>query len=358
MSLEEFSERLGVTFDQAPPTTPQPTPQKKNKVLSFLSDSCYLSSPLWFSGSDSEPESEPDLVKGVNASTGEARGMGDRERPGFLSAGSSSSSSSSLTGSSGWASPSHLPRNSSAASGGLTRELTTSAATSAVCKGLKHELSIATSGSEGLSRKFPNNHELCTQSCSSLARQHSLTRCDTTAANCSLAATGKTNKAHVSCPDFHSCSSDNHMEWGPAVLQEPEDMETASLEGEHHGVLGFDLLPLLSGPPDLVGSRNSPSTTTPREHSTMGDKFSPGRVPKGKNRSVGTKFSPVGGFENQANSTKSSQKKSITPTCRTPLQSLTNAANVRSSRQQGMEKQEKPVLSALANKPANFSSKY
>ncbi|CAI8035488.1 Cyclin-F [Geodia barretti] len=91
MSLEEFSEQLGVTFDPATSTSPQrPTPQKKDgKVLSFLSDSCYLSSPLWFSGSDSESESEPDLVEeGENVSAGEARGLGsDGERSGFLCAG-------------------------------------------------------------------------------------------------------------------------------------------------------------------------------------------------------------------------------------------------------------------------------
>ena len=99
MSSEEFSEQLGVTFDPGP-TTPRATPQKKDKVLSFLSDSCYLSSPLWFSGSDSESELESDLVEEEMAG-GEVRGLAGRES-GCLSTGSSSSS---LTASAGWGLP-------------------------------------------------------------------------------------------------------------------------------------------------------------------------------------------------------------------------------------------------------------
>ena len=386
MSLEEFSEQLGVTFDPATSTSPQrPTPQKKDgKVLSFLSDSCYLSSPLWFSGSDSESESEPDLVEeGENVSAGEARGLGsDGKRSGFLCAGSSSSSSLSLSESASLASPllggrsleppsqlshthnptNHQPPNSLAAPGGLKQELTMSAAANTVCMGLKHELSIATSGNEGLSQKTPHYHKQCVQS-SPLARHRSLTRCNT-AANCSLPAMGKTDRAHVSCPDFHSCSSDD-MELGSVSQdEEPEEMETASFpllerkpclsQGNHPKVLGFDLPPL--GGQNLMGGRNSPFMA-PQNNSTTGNKFSPTTVPKGKSRNTGTEIPPVRGFE-IANSRKSSEKKKVPPNCRTPLQSLTNAPSVSSSRQQSTGIQGKQVVQAQPDKPANFTTKY
>ena len=370
MSLEEFSEQLGVTFDPGP-TTPRATPQKKDRVLSFLSDSCYLSSPLWFSGSDSESELESDLVE-EGVAGGEVRGLAGRES-GCLSTGSSSSS---LTASAGWASPlpggrsleppslsSHThnttnkPSSSSSATirdhRGLRHKLATSSDVG--LNGLNEPTSIENLGHRGLSQKLPehhHHHRLCVQSSNPLTRFHSLSRCDTTA-HSSLAATGKTDRAHVSCPDFHSNSTDD-MELGSVSQDEdPEDMETSSLETREPLFPGacpeFGLPPLVH--PGSPGSRNSP-ITTPQDH--PGETISPAEVPTGKSKAVGVTTSPAVGFENQANSLKLSKKKGPL-TFRTPLQSLTNAPSVLTGRQQGSGKQEKPVIQAQPANPANFS---
>lgn len=374
MSSEEFSDQLGVTFDPSP-TTPRATPQKKDKVLSFLSDSCYLSSPLWFSGSDSESELESDLVEEEMVG-GEVRGLAGRES-GCLSTGSSSSS---LTASAGWASPlpggrslkppslsshTHNPTNNPSSSSsatirdhrGLRHELATSTSDVGV-NGLNKPTSIENLGHRGLSQKLPehhHHHRLCVQSSSPLARFHSLTRCDT-ASHSSLAATGKTDRAHVSCPDFHSHSTDD-MELGSVSQDEdPEDMETStlpSLETREPLCPGacpeFGLPPLVC--PSSPGSRNSP-ITIPRDH--PGDTNSPAEVPAGKSKAAGVTPPPAAGFENQENSSKLSKRKGPL-TFRTPLQSLTNAPSVLTSRQQGSGKQEKPVIQAQPANPANFS---
>ena len=350
MSLEQFSEQLGVTSDLS--SAPQPTPQRsKDKLLSFLSDSCYLSSPLWFSGSDSESEPELDLVEGEGLSEcGLRQSAGERERPTHVAA--AAAWVSPLAGGRGieLAPPPTLSPNSP------LHQDNHPIITMVTTADLSHTHSpidpMAASGGEGLRQKLSPHHH----SSPSLARHRSLISCDS--AHCSLVTSDKTDRVHVSCPDFHSHSTDD-MELGSVSQDEElEEMETgtSSLErdrpqcaGELSEALDFNLPPLgePNFPPNPLGAKNSPFSTTP---STSMD--SPAGVHRPRGGGSGVKNSPARGSENQQHSRSS--KGGVPSLCRNPLQSLTNTPSIL----RHSSKQEKPVLPTMTKpeKPAHQSN--
>ena len=260
MSLDELSECLGVTPSNGSTTTPDIArrPRIEDKLLSFLSDSCYLSSPLYFSGSESEPESESSF--------------GEEEEEELLRCRTT---------------PSPSPPHSSPAS----------------CHMIPPPPHHSPAPVSYITA--PNSpHQLLPSSSSSLVRHSSLNRCDVLS-NSGLSE--KIDKVHVSCPDFHSRSTD--MELGSVSQDEECEMDTCEshssktlIAGGHTprefwgatGGLDFNLPSL--GEPEL--SRLTPleplKSTTPHFVDRGGKK------------------SPAGGSTRQANSPQSPWERNFT----------------------------------------------
>ena len=267
MPLEELSQQLGATTECF--STPKPKPKMKDKLLSFLSDSCYLSSPLCLSGSDTEPESEPEyyIDGGGDTRCGSdgRQSLSPSSSSLFCSlsgsaktCGSTSSHSTSLSpgleqwsclsqpGSSAALLPLPTPHHLSSTSPLLHNHLITSTA------GLDHQQTLATP-------LIPvNSTNSCTEPLSSsgktscpgqlvsrqLTRHPSLKSCNI---QCLPGLTEKTDRAHVSCPDFHSCSTD--MELGSLSQDEGNDMDISSSadtepRAESSPVIDFNLPPI------------------------------------------------------------------------------------------------------------------
>lgn len=369
MPLEEFSERLGVTPDlSSSSSSSSPSPQKtKHKLFSFLSDSCYLSSPLRFSGSESsEPDSDPAEDKRKE------RVSDDEEDNRKCNLSSSASSISDIAygptqsgiGYEALSSPSSPPHHhhlSSTSSLPHQDILTASDPNLTQCNthslpllqpsvrgGSESLVCIPTSSSSSLSpgcqrsqyiHPIPPNTSLLP-----LSHHRSLISCSTEEeeeVHCSrLSPTGKTERAHVSCPNFHSHST-NDMELGMESTDdddEDEEMEiefssrSSSATGNqqrtflHSGSEGpdFHLPPLnnsLHVPLQTLGVRNSPKTTPPNGLE---------KQKSSTEKRLGTKVSPVGGLEN-ANS-GGSLKNRVPSTHRNPLLSLTNTPRQQVSR--------------------------
>ena len=363
MSLEEFSEQLGVAPGNLSTKPHPPIRKTKNKVLSFLSDSCYLSSPLWLSGSDSEPESditEDEVV--VGRPSGGFHGDGSN----FLLVDSLSSGSLSAE-SAVWASPHvggcgferlrphsplslsqhHLPTS-------IPHQTITMAMTShARHPSVNSPSPTPSTVSEDLQERS-HDHHMALPHPPSLTRHQSLVTC-TSSPTPSLASSGKTHRAHVSCPDFHSCSTDMELGLVSRQHEDQEEMETdVSLERTSPGSSSHILVPE-SGKrrfQNLTGVKNLPSRT-PYGPSTSSrvDKLS---LDGGPTEQAGVKFSPAQGFEIQPNTAARFSKKIVPQLNRTPLQSVANTPRVWNHRLP--DKREKPVVptSTEPDKPAQY----
>ena len=395
MSLNELSEQLGISSESPDLlTTPKPKSKVKDKLLSFLSDSCYLSSPLWLSGSESESESELDCDDSKDSScTGSgfaslkstSSSISFHSLPGSASSLPSPHSSEQASLRQRHCLPSLSPSSSLLPSSShshphpslhphlsLSTQQLQHASTTTTTTNLSHRQSLSaplvptadffttesakntSSLSQQLQISPPHSH---------LARYSSLNSC---VLQCSLGLTEKTGRAHVSCPDFHSCSTD--MELGSASQDESTGMETCdSSSSESHnelntgfysegitcprgyptGGLNFQLPPLgeqqlpnlrpISLPhlpkngPSMIWNHLPPISAALREANISGTGGNP---------------LPMGGHLNRSQSSLPLSKKSRSVS-RTPLQSLHNTPDILNSRQSsvGTGKEGKQVSS-------------
>lgn len=216
-------------------STPKPKSKVKDKLLSFLSDSCYLSSPLWLSGSDSESESESEYDEAERKCNDSTDGIGS----GCVSLQSSSSTSfcSMPNSTSNYASPTSSPRVSLQQRSFPPLSLPFSPPLSSHSSPLHlstsaHQLqpiAMTTNLSHTQSLSAPlvpavHFNEDCANNMampSSLTRHPSWNSCDLP--TCS-GLSEKTDSVHISCPDFHSCSTD--MELGSTSQEESNEMDT------------------------------------------------------------------------------------------------------------------------------------
>ena len=352
MSLEEFSEQLGVAPGDLS-TRPRPPIRKtKNKVLSFLSDSCYLSSPLWLSGSDSEPESD---ITEDEVVVGRPSGGFHGDSSNFLSVDSLSSGSLSAE-SAVWASPCvggcgferlrpHSPLSLS------QHHLPTSTPHQTIAMAMTSHArhpSPPSTVSEDLQERSHDHH----MTLPSLTRHQSLITC-TSSHTPSLASSGKTHRAHVSCPDFHSCSTDMELGLVSRQHEDQEEMETDVLL-ERMSPSSHIMVPELRKHrfQNLTGVENLPSRT-PRGPST-GSRVDKLSLDGGPTEQAGVKFSPAHGFEIQPDTAARFSKKVVPQLNRTPLQSVANTPRVWNHRLP--DKREKPVVptSTEPDKPAQY----
>ena len=367
MSLDELSAQLGVTPDSLLATpTPKPSSKTKDKLLSFLSDSCYLSSPLCLSGgSDSESELE---------SESESDGTDDDIRVDMRC--SRRSSLHSLPGSTttGSSTPSHSMAH--------PRLLLTPPPFSHPHPVTHHHSShylddvLALTDSLGHAQSSsgplvpvatrncnkttlpPSQHYFCQEpSTPSLVRHPSLNRCDI--GQCLPSLSGRTGKVHVSCPDFHSRTTD--MESGPSKLPvscpdfHSVDMELGSLSQEegdemdtqdslsstkstnggailHKGSAEFNL-PSLGEPSSSFGPPRPHSqlcnSNPPHENTTIWNPL-PSRYPTWSDRFRDTANKPTPPARHVKQRFLPSSKKTSQ---RNPLQPLHNTPTVLSGRQ-------------------------
>ena len=390
MSLDELSEQLGVSSESLDLLlTPKPKSKVKDKLLSFLSDSCYLSSPLWLSGSESESESEPDCIDSQESCTGSGfaslKSTPSSSSISFHSVSSSASSSisphnsmqatlkqrSSLPSPASSLSPS-LPSSSSSHSHPhpsphhhlslsmhhLQRASTT---TAAMTTNLSHRQSLSAPlvpaadffPTDNTRNTSPSQQLQIPSPCCSLTRHSSLNSCDL---QCLVGLTEKTGRAHVSCPDFHLCSD---MELGSASQDDNMGMETCdSSSSESHGGpntglngagtmypgdhpmggLNFRLPPFGEQQlPNLcpISPPHQPKNDLPTIWNPL-PPISAAPALRGENfSSTGGKLQPMGGPLNRLQPSPPLSKKSHSTT-RTPLQSLHNIPGILNSRQKNV----------------------
>ena len=246
--------------------TPRPKSKVKDKLLSFLSDSCYLSSPLWLSESDSEAELESEYEDGEGCEVSK-RSSGDESDSACCLQSQSSSASVSFCSlpstSCSFASPDSslrvslqqrqrsfppsplsLPPSPTVLPHSSLRALSTSAqqlqsppsAAPASTSNLSHAHSLgallvpaACFGRQCTKNTRPQQQHLRNESSampppsSLLTRHSSLNSCDLPVPRCS-GLSDKADRAHVSCPDFHSYSTD--MELGLSTQEDGNEMDT------------------------------------------------------------------------------------------------------------------------------------
>ena len=351
MSFEELSEQLGVVAPDNYTVMSEIESKINNKLLSFLSDSCYLSSPLCISESDSDTESESDFIKHS-----------------LRSSLASSVDGGSITGSCDGLQSSSLNSLCSLPVSALTTSLTNSTCS---LKQQQQQSSFISSSSSispthlhrhedyhaATSTNVPSNHShgnsvpmipMAMNNCdyittfsppplsssSSLARHSSLNRCDT------LSSSGlneKTDKVHVSCPDFYSCSID--MESGSRSQDEECEMDVCdsySTDKQAHSkiqessaVLDFNLVAL--GGPEQCKLTSLPLMT----------KSIPPSIDRRGQKSLAQR--PTKHIQSPADC----HGKTFHTAIRTPLQSLHNTPSAMNIRKQssgnGKERQDKDV---------------
>ena len=404
MSLDELSEQLGISSESLDLlSTPKPKSKVKDKLLSFLSDSCYLSSPLWLSESESESESEPDYIDSQDSCTASGfaslKSMPSSSSVSFHSIPNSASSSTSphssmqagLKQRSSSSSPASslspsLPSSSSHShphpsphhhlSLSMYQLQHASTTTAPMTTNLSHRQSLSAPlvpAADFFTTESTKNTSSLQQlqippPCCSLTRHASLNNCDL---QCSLGLTEKTGRAHVSCPDFHSCSTD--MELGSASQDDSMGMDTCdSSSSESHdelntgfygtgivypgdhpvGGLNFQLPPLGEQQlPNLhpISPSHQPKNDLPTIWNPLPPISAASALREENFSNTGGKLQPTGSYSNQSQSSPPLSKKSCSTT-RTPLQSLHNTPGILNSRQKnvGVGQKGKQVASPSA----------
>ena len=356
--MDELSEQLGISSESLDySSTPKPKSKVKDKLLSFLSDSCYLSSPLWLSGSDSESESE---LEYADEDERECSASGSS----FTNSLSSSSSTSfcSLPSSTGglasqhssprinlqqraFPPPSPLPPPPPSPLPPPPPPPLPPHSTPHLSLSPQHHLSGTNlSPTQSLSaplvpaayfsRECPTTtslthlHTPAEDPSSSLTRHQSLNGCDL---HCSgLSGLSEKDRAHVSCPDFYSCSTD--MDLGSTSQEDGNEMDIhdpASANGEleretmhEEGGTVADLMDFDFNLPPL-GDPQLPNLSQAPQHklNLPQEKLPP--LP-----TISDNFSTTGDRMRQPRSQSSQLKKKWQSSVRNPLQPLHNTPSV------------------------------